>query len=298
MKRFFEALVLALVLVGHALLSDALTTVFTANSPPGASTVALENAQTDPTSSTPPLGKQVENSLPWPIDRYPQQTAEVLSGLLAVATFAFFLANETGLRRYRWLRRKVLMPIPGGYEGYWASTCRRDSEKGEYSDNLLRLAISKIYYSKSRECWIHHGYEFDQYGKCLGEFKLESMYFSKPRGLWFFRGSTWRHEKGEDELYSERLEEKDQLSFISVAEKVENHIVSRYLDDPLAAGKWMQRSGRSAMVRLSQRKMNVWFPNFQGAIDHPSIRADIAGVIDGIRSHLMKRVTRAGDLED
>lgn len=292
MKRFFEALVLAAVLFCHALLTDALTTVFTAkptNDP--ASKVAIEVANAAPSTGATNTTKG-QSQFPWPISQHPVQSAQVISGFIAVMAFAAFLANERGLRRYRWLRRHVIMRIPGKYEGYWASTCRRDNDNDQQGESLLRIAISKIYYSKSRGCWIHHGYEFDQNGACLGEFKVESIYFSKSRGLWFFRGSTWNHEKGEDELYSERLAEKDQLSFISVADKVENHIVSRYLDDPIAAGKWMHRSGRSAMVRLSLETVREWFPNFRGAIDHPSIRSDISGVIGTIREHLKERVSR------
>lgn len=298
MKRFFEALVLAAVLFCHALLTDALTTVFTAKptNDPASKVVsgAADTTRSTGATITATNTKVGQSQFPWPISQHPAQSAQVISGLFAVMAFAAFLANEAGLRRNRWLRRQVIMRLPGKYEGYWASTCRRDNETDQPGDSLLRIAISKIYYSNSRECWIHHGYEFDQTGVCLGEFKVESIYFSKPRGLWFFRGSTWNHEKGQGELYSERLAEKDQLSFISVAEKVENHIVSRYLDDPIAAGKWMHRSGRSAMVRLSSATVQGWFPNFKGAIDHPSIRSEMAEVIEQIRTHLEDRISRTG----
>jgi hypothetical protein len=201
------------------------------------------------------------------------------------------------------------MKLPAKYEGYWASTCRRDSEdqvlrlqsedQAEATGQkevgtFARLSISKIYFSKSRECWVHHGYEFDIDGQCLGEFKVESIYFSEQRGMWFFRGSTWRHEKSDQELYSERLSEHDQLSYISLAPKIENHIVSRYVDDPNSAGKWMHNSGRALMVRLKREDLDKWFPNFKGAIDHPSIRSGMESVLSDIRTHLEERVSRSG----
>lgn len=207
-----------------------------------------------------------------------------------------FVLNRNFLRNSQRLRRRFLLPEPAKYEGYWGSICRRNLPEPSKGDLLTSLA--KIYYSKSTKSWIHHGFEFDDKGSCIGEFRVESLHFSKKRGLWFFEGTTWKHEAGTNELYSERYEAKNQLSFISLAPKMKDHIVSRYLDDPISAGKWPQASGRAAMTRVSNEQMVDWYGDFQGVIEHPIIRSSMPGKINDVQGYLLAKIAATNALEE
>lgn len=287
MARFVDALVLAIVLLGHAFLGDWLSNSFK----PQASQVCAVTTQGGSSASSCVKSvsdlrndsKQAVNFL----ERYPTQSGQVISGLVATLLYMTFLINQRGLRRFRWIRRRILLPLPASYEGYWASMSRRNIV--DHPDQVL-TTLSKIYYSKSLSCWIHHGFEFNQEGVCIGEFRVESIHFSATRGIWFFRGQIWEHETGPSELYSEKYQERDQISFISLAPKLKNHIVSRYFDDPISAGKSHQPSGRAAMIRIDLANIKEWFPDFEGAIEHPTIRVNMTCRVNAVGDFMIQKL--------
>ncbi|MEL7739413.1 hypothetical protein AAG614_13605 [Citromicrobium bathyomarinum] len=193
-------------------------------------------------------------------------SGRLIAGAFAVLAVALFLVNQGKLRRSRFIRRRILRG-PARFEGYWISSVQRD-QKGEN----VPVSISKIYYSRSEEKWLHHGFEFDLKRNCIHEWVAKSIYYSDKKHLWFFRGSSWGHEKLGNEFASDRISSRSQMSVISTSRKLNDYITSRFFDEPTAAGKYAILAGRAQMKRIPSADMEAIFPNFGGAIEHPSIR--------------------------
>ncbi len=171
---------------------------------------------------------------------------------LAITAYALidrFLYLARRSKHYRaWKEKKV-----AATEGFWIS---------KVTDTNAPFSISKIYYSKSRDRWVHHGYGYDSLGNKVREWRVFSIHFDNNSSEWFFSGDWWPHVM--DSVLGDqntRGSQKDQISIIHVPPNTHNHLVSLFLDEPRSAGidpsnpQRALRDGRALMCKISRDRI-------------------------------------------
>lgn len=165
--------------------------------------------------------------------------------VIILAIILYFVFEQFGnrLRRLNVYRRKS--DRVASFEGFWVANVLGGSSP---------FALSKIYYSRTANAWVHKGKEYNEAFEPTREWKLTSLHFNAQYGEWLFSGS-WReiHKTGTVFLPGEW---HDQLSIILVPDRPDQKsegLTTIFIDDPfsVATPNHQVHAGRAQMLPLA-----------------------------------------------
>jgi len=175
----------------------------------------------------------------------------VVSFTAVVALYSILDHRVSYLRHWKWYRRRFYKP--GRFEGFYVSTV---------SDSACPVSVSKIYYDKGCDAWIHHGYGLAKDGTKAREWEVKSIHFDDKTDDWFFDGKWWKLDYVHRHREPERGGERDQLSIITTTRKPLNPITSTYVDGPRHPSTFdtkadVPRSGRATMYWIDRARLHT-----------------------------------------
>lgn len=175
----------------------------------------------------------------------------ILGLLTVVILYVAYDRFDYKLRGIDFIRRRLIHLAQ--FEGFWISNV---------SDTDAPFSISKVYYSRTSNCWVYHGFAYSPHGLKIREWRVLSIYFDCRTREWFFDGSWWDHFQNERSAETQRGEPHDQVSLWILSRMKRNLQTTLYFDNPRSAGSPtkpfdMPRSGRGEMCYIPLRRLSA-----------------------------------------